>query len=147
MGKWNPSNIRAVHSADVSTLLSKDTEIRGAVKTQGSIRVDGSVVGDLISVKTVTIGPTGSVEGNVTGEDVIVAGKVKGILTARGKMALEATAQVDGDLNTSRLSITEGAVFRGLSNMGVPVRAGVRAIESKSDDVSSQLPKDRVAAA
>lgn len=144
MSKWNPSNLRAVHTADISTLLSKDTEIRGTVKTQGSIRVDGTVIGDLISVKTVTIGATGAVEGNVTGEDIIVAGKVKGSLTARGRISLEGSAQIEGDLNTSRLSIAEGAVFRGLSNMGVAVRPAAR-LDLKPEVAKHET--DRVAAA
>jgi cytoskeletal protein CcmA (bactofilin family) len=145
VSKWNPSNLRAVHTADISTLLSKDTEIRGTVKTQGSIRVDGAVFGDLHSVKTVTIGASGIVEGNVTGEDIIVAGKVKGTLTARGRISLEGSAQIEGDLNTTRLSIAEGAVFRGLSNMGIAVRPATR-LEIKPE-IPAKHETDRVAAA
>jgi cytoskeletal protein CcmA (bactofilin family) len=144
MSKWSPAKLRVVSAADISTLLSRDTEIRGAIRTQGSIRVDGTVCGDLVSAKTVTIGATGLVEGDVTGEDVIVAGKVKGSLTARGKISLEGTAQIEGDLNTSRLSIAEGAVFRGLSNMGVAVRAGRS--ENPAEDASA-LTDERIAAA
>jgi cytoskeletal protein CcmA (bactofilin family) len=144
MGKWGPSNIRANATADISTLLSKDAEIHGAVKTQGSLRVDGTVYGDVVSVKTVTIGSTGSVEGNITGEDIIIAGKVKGTISARGRIALESSAQIEGDLNTSRLSIAEGAVFRGLSNMGVAVRSAQRPMEAKKE-AAEQV--DRVAAA
>lgn len=146
MSKWSPSNLRAVHTADISTLLSKDTEIRGSVRTQGSIRVDGTVHGDLFSAKTVTIGATGMVEGNINGEDVIVAGKVKGSLSARGKISLEGTAQIEGDLNTGRLSISEGAVFRGLSNMGVTVRSSARGLEVPAENVPA-TQKDRIAAA
>jgi cytoskeletal protein CcmA (bactofilin family) len=144
MSKWSPANLRVVSAADISTLLSRDTEIRGSIRTQGSVRVDGTVCGDLSSAKTVTIGATGLVEGDITAEDVIVAGKVKGSLTARGKISLEGTAQIEGDLNTSRLSIAEGAVFRGLSNMGVAVRSG-RA-ETSAEDASA-VREDRIAAA
>ncbi|MBU0507516.1 polymer-forming cytoskeletal protein [bacterium] len=133
MSKWSASASRAAIGGDISTLLSKDTEIRGSVKTQGPIRIDGSVIGDLTSAKTITIGATGVVDGNVTGEDVIIAGKVKGTLTARGKIALESTAQIEGDLHTSRLSIAEGAMFRGQSNMGSVTRPAARAIELDRD--------------
>lgn len=130
MSKWGNSQSRTSQGADISTLLARDTEIRGSVRTQGPIRVDGSVTGDLTSSKTVTIGANGVVEGNVTGEDIIVAGKVKGTLTARGKIALDSTAQIEGDLHTVRLSIAEGAVFRGQSNMGGVVRPTVRDAEN-----------------
>jgi cytoskeletal protein CcmA (bactofilin family) len=146
MSKWNPANLRTA-TVDISTLLSKDTEIRGSLKSQGSLRVDGTVIGDLFSAKTVTIGSTGAVEGNVSGEDIIIAGKVKGTVTARGRISLEGTAQVEGDINTSRLSIAEGAVFKGLSNMGVALRASARPpIETKADDVADEQRK-RIAAA
>jgi cytoskeletal protein CcmA (bactofilin family) len=144
MSKWSPGNLRVVSAADISTLLSRDTEIRGSIRTQGSIRVDGTVNGDLVSAKTVTIGATGVVDGDVTGEDVIVAGKVKGSLTAHSKISLEGTAQIEGDLNTSRLSIAEGAVFRGLSNMGVAVRSGRN--ETSAEDAPA-VREDRIAAA
>jgi cytoskeletal protein CcmA (bactofilin family) len=146
MSKWSSSSLRpASGAADISTLLSKDTEIRGAVKAQGSIRIDGTVIGDVLSMKTVTIGVSGIVEGNVSGEDLIIAGKIKGTVTARGRIALEASAQIEGDLNTSRLAIAEGAVFRGLSNMGVAVRSAVRTPETKAPAAREGV--DRVAAA
>ncbi len=145
MSKWSSSSLRPSASADISTLLSKDTEIRGAVKAQGSIRIDGTVIGDVLATKTVTIGASGIVEGNVSGEDLIIAGKIKGTLNARGRIALEASAQIEGDLHTSRLAIAEGAVFRGLSNMGVAVRSGVRVPEPKAPAAREGV--DRVAAA
>jgi cytoskeletal protein CcmA (bactofilin family) len=146
MSKWVPKNLHMSQPGDVSTLLSKETEIRGSVKTQGSIRVDGTVIGDVIAVKTVTIGSTGVVEGNITGEDINIAGKVKGGVNAHGRISLEASAQIEGDLSTGRLSIVEGAVFRGLSNMGVTVRAPARIVEEKKDDAAPQK-MDRIAAA
>jgi len=109
-----------------------------------TLRIDGTVIGDVFSAQTVTIGATGVVEGNVSGDDIIVAGKVKGTLTARGRIALESSAQIEGDLHTGRLAISEGAVFRGLSNMGVAVRSGVRAPEQKA---VAREGVDRVAAA
>lgn len=118
MSKWGSSNLS---TSDISTLLSKDAEIRGSIKTQGSIRVDGVVIGDVHSAKTVTIGATGLVEGNVHADEIIVSGRVKGSLVAKGKIALEVTAQLDGDINAARLTISEGASFRGISNMGSPV--------------------------
>jgi cytoskeletal protein CcmA (bactofilin family) len=147
MSKWVPKNFSSMtQAADISTLLSRETEIRGSVKSQGSIRVDGTVHGDLSAAKTITIGATGVVEGNVSGEDIIVAGKVKGAVSARGRISLEASAQIEGDVTTGRLSIAEGAVFRGLSNMGVTVRTPARTVETKTDGAAEQK-LDRVAAA
>jgi cytoskeletal protein CcmA (bactofilin family) len=148
MKNWGNSSSREVNAGELSTLLGKETEIRGNIKSQGSIRIDGIVMGELISTKTVTIGATGSVEGNIQAEDIIVAGKVKGSLNARGRIALESSAQLEGDINASRLTIAEGAVFRGRSSMGTtaPVRAAVLSAEDK---IPLNVPKqvEKVAAA
>jgi cytoskeletal protein CcmA (bactofilin family) len=150
MKNWGSTSTREIPTSEISTLLGKETEIRGTIKTQGSIRIDGVVNGELVSTKTVTIGSTGSVEGNIQAEDIIVAGKVKGTLSAKGKIALESSAQLDGDVNTSRLTIAEGAVFRGRSSMGAlastPPRPAQLTVEDK---VPVNVPKqaDKVAAA
>jgi len=147
MSKWGSDNLRNLNSGDVSTLLSKDAEIKGTVRMQGSLRVDGTVVGDVISAATVTIGATGVVEGNITAEDIIVAGRVKGVLVARGKILLETSAQFEGDLTATKLAVSEGAVFRGLSNMGAAKSsaATVRTETGKTPDVKRET--ERIAAA
>jgi len=97
----------------MSTLLAKDAEVSGTMKTQGSLRIDGRVKGDLICSKLVSIGTTGFVEGNIQAENIVVAGRVKGSLVAKQKIHLEATAELDGDLSAGKLSIQEGAKIRG----------------------------------
>ena len=144
MSKWGSQNLRSLNSADVSTLLSKDAEIKGSVKTQGSVRVDGTVIGDVISSQTVTIGATGVVDGNITAEDIIVAGRVKGALTARGRITLETSAQFEGDLSATKLAVAEGAVFRGLSNMGA-AKQSAPAVRTENGSAKREL--ERVAAA
>ena len=103
---------------EISTLLGNDAEIKGSITTKGSLRIDGNVIGEISSPETVTIGATGTVEGNIEAEHVVVGGQVKGTLTARGRITLESTARLEGDLIAGRLVIVEGAVFSGRSNMG-----------------------------
>ncbi len=118
MVKRNGNELRRNSTGEISTLLGNDAEIRGTVTTKGSIRIDGAVVGEISSPETVTIGTTGSVEGNIEAEHIVVAGRVKGTLTARGRITLENTGRLDGDLLAAKLVIVEGAVFCGRSNMG-----------------------------
>jgi cytoskeletal protein CcmA (bactofilin family) len=113
MAKWTKLSASDSFSGEMSTLLAKDAEISGTLKTQGSLRIDGRVNGDLICAKMVTIGTTGSVDGNIQAESIIVAGRVKGSLIAKQKIHLESTAELYGDLSASKLSIQEGAKIRG----------------------------------
>jgi len=140
MPKWGQSSQHDMPAGEISTLVGKDADIQGSIKTKGSIRVDGAIAGELVSSKTVTIGPTGSVEGNVAAEHIIIAGRVKGNLKAGGKIALESSARFEGDLHTVRLSIAEGAAFIGRSTMGEAQHPG-RHLDLKSD--GSSLPADK----
>jgi cytoskeletal protein CcmA (bactofilin family) len=147
MSKWGIGETKDIPSSEISTLLGKDAEVKGAIKSQGSMRIDGSVEGELASTKTITIGTSGSVEGNITAENIIVSGRVRGSLSARGKIVLESTARLEGDINASRLSIAEGASFRGRSNTGEPTRT-TNPVESRdSRIVNSPVPQDKSAVA
>ena len=118
MAKRNGNEQRRNSTGEISTLLGNDAEIRGSITTKGSLRIDGAVIGEISSPETVTIGATGSVEGNIEAEHIVVGGQVKGTLMARGRITLESTARLEGDLVAGRLVIVEGAVFCGRSNMG-----------------------------
>jgi cytoskeletal protein CcmA (bactofilin family) len=126
MSKWSPKETAEIPSGEISTLLGKDAEVKGAIKSQGSMRIDGTIEGELSSAKTVTVGATGAVEGNITAENIIVSGRVKGSLVARGKILLESTARLEGDIQAARLAISEGAAFRGRSNTGDAPTADTR---------------------
>lgn len=94
-------------------LINAGMRVAGAIATKGSIRVDGTIDGDLSAVGDVALGPGSSVEGNVSGRNVSVAGSVRGNVRAAGKLILEAKAIVYGDVTAQRLVIDDGAVFDG----------------------------------
>lgn len=94
-------------------LINAGMRVAGAIATKGSIRVDGTIEGDLSAAGDVALGPGSSVEGNVSGRNVSVAGSVRGNVRAAGKLILEAKAIVYGDVSAQRLVIDDGAVFDG----------------------------------
>jgi cytoskeletal protein CcmA (bactofilin family) len=132
MSKWSNKDTADVPSGEISTLLGKDAEVKGAVKTQGSMRIDGTIEGELTSAKTITIGTSGVVLGDITAENIIISGKVTGTLTARSRIILESTARLEGDINASRLAIAEGASFRGRSNTGESSKSGSQGTNRES---------------
>ncbi|MBK6766264.1 MAG: polymer-forming cytoskeletal protein [bacterium] len=147
MAKWTRLTSSDSFSGEMSTLLAKDAEIHGTLRTQGSLRIDGRVVGDLFVGKSVTTGNSGSVEGNIQAESIVLAGRVKGSLVAKEKIHLEATAELDGNLSATRLSITEGARVRGhAATDEVRVPSAKPAIADVTDVESGSLvPRNRPA--
>jgi len=82
-----------------------------------NLKIHGRYTGKMDTRGTLTIGPTAQVEANIIGENVIVAGKVKGNLIAKKMLVLMPTAVLYGDISTPKLNIVEGAVFQGHCHM------------------------------
>ena len=95
------------------SLLSAGTSIEGKITTEGSIRVDGKLVGDLTAEANAAIGATGTVQGDVAAKNISIAGTVHGDVTATGKLILEEKAVMRGDIRAAILVIDEGARFDG----------------------------------
>ena len=101
----------------VETLISQDTLIEGYIEASGTIRVDGTVKGGVKKAEGVIIGETGMVEGNICAECVSLAGNVKGNIRSQTSLELMRGSSLTGDIETTQLSIAEGAHFDGVCTM------------------------------
>ncbi|HXX62367.1 MAG TPA: polymer-forming cytoskeletal protein [Bacteroidota bacterium] len=99
------------------SVIGNNTFVTGNIRTEGSIRVDGKVVGNIVTQADAAVGLNGVVEGSVDARNITIAGKVMGTLTAAHKLILEGKAVMKGDIRTARLVVDEGAVFDGRSSM------------------------------
>ena len=82
-----------------------------------NLKITGKFSGKLDTKGTLTIGPTANVEANIQGENIIVAGKIKGDVTAKKMLVLMPTSYLTGDIITPKLNIVEGAIFQGKCQM------------------------------
>ena len=98
-------------------MISSGTTVEGKIRCQGSIRIDGKVVGEIAASEAVAVGLTGEVEGNVAAKNLTIGGKIRGSLNVVEKAVLEGKAVVKGDLRAARLVIDEGATFDGKVSM------------------------------
>jgi cytoskeletal protein CcmA (bactofilin family) len=94
-------------------LITAGTVFEGKLRTPGSIRVDGKVVGEITATQNVSLGNAGDIDGNISAKNVTIGGKIKGMIFAQEKLVFEAKAVVRGDIRTAKLVIDEGAVFDG----------------------------------
>jgi len=94
-----------------ASVIGDGLKIEGNIASEGNLQVDGHVQGD-VSVKTLTVGPEGHVEGKITAHEIMVYGRVTGEMVAR-IATLGRTARVKGDLAHENLSIESGAEFEG----------------------------------
>ena len=108
----------------ISTIIGRGCECFGDFASNGSMRMDGVVNGDLNVNGTIIIGATGLVNGNIFAKAAIIGGQVLGNVEAPEKVELIATAQVFGDVTTGVLVIDEKAIFQGRCNMNKEVPVG-----------------------
>jgi cytoskeletal protein CcmA (bactofilin family) len=102
---------------ELNTIIGKGTAIDGNLRVQNSLRIDGFVRGDITTTDTVIVGKEGGVEGIIRAKHVLLAGRITGNVAATGKVFLEATASVYGDVKATRLVVDEGALFDGKCKM------------------------------
>jgi cytoskeletal protein CcmA (bactofilin family) len=106
--------------ADITTgknLLSADVEIKGSIKFQNDLTIDGKVEGEINSTGVLTIGENAEIRGEIKTKSVTVYGKVNGNITVEERCELKSRAALHGDLKAARLVIEEGATFVGKSEV------------------------------
>ena len=101
----------------VKNTLSSDVEIKGSIKFQNDLSIDGKVEGEILSPGVLIIGENAEVRGEIKTKSVTVHGKVQGNITVEERCELKGRAQLIGDLKAARLVIEEGATFVGKSEV------------------------------
>ena len=104
--------------------LYNGSRVTGQLIFQGAARIDGNVDGEIQCHGTLTIGERAEVRAKISGQVVIIRGKVEGDVVAKEKIELLAPARLYGDIDAPRLIITEGVVFDGNCSMGVARQKG-----------------------
>ena len=100
------------------TLIGKSVVIKGEVSCSEDIYVDGQVEGTIDPKgHRLTVGPNGRVKANVIACAVVVQGTLEGNIQARDRVDLKQSAIMVGDIVTQRISIDEGAHFKGSVNI------------------------------
>lgn len=101
---------------DVS-ILSSGVKIEGKLYSEGNVRIDGKMIGDVIVNGNLTLGEGSELNGKVKAQNIAVSGKMEGVVTSTEKLILESKAVLKGDISAKILVIEEGAKFDGKSMM------------------------------
>lgn len=99
------------------TIIGHEAYFQGTLTAKGSLRVDGRVDGSIVDAKLVTVGKTGRIKGDISGEICTLSGEIKGNVSALGHIELLAGSRIDGDLRAPKITIEEGAIFNGACSM------------------------------
>jgi cytoskeletal protein CcmA (bactofilin family) len=95
------------------SVLDAQMFVRGDLATEGTIRIDGRLEGNILKSDIVVIGSKASVIGNIIAREVVVGGSVEGNITAESRVELDSAAVVIGDIVAGSILTHEGAQIRG----------------------------------
>jgi cytoskeletal protein CcmA (bactofilin family) len=101
----------------VISIIGPGMTVVGDCKTEGTVRVEGVVEGSIKAAKAVVIGKQGKVVGDIRTQDAVISGHVTGTLVAESRLELQATCRIDGEIQTRRMQLEEGAVLNGTVQM------------------------------
>lgn len=95
------------------SVLDAQIVIRGDIETEGTLRVDGRLEGNIVRAATVVVGTSGVIVGNVSAAEMVICGAVHGNIDVERRVELESTANVVGDLSADAILVHEGGTVRG----------------------------------
>jgi cytoskeletal protein CcmA (bactofilin family) len=108
------------HSSEVAT-IGKSVVVKGELSGSEDLVVDGEVEGSIaLRGQSLTIGPNGRVRANIEARSVTLHGRVDGDIHASDRVELRKSASLSGDITTARISIEDGAYFKGTIDIQKP---------------------------
>ena len=99
-------------------IISDGTTIKGDVSAAGDIRIDGTLIGNIVAKGRLVIGPNGKVEGEINCNNIEVSGYIKGKIKVPELLNMKSSAKIDGDIVAGKLSVEPGSLFTGTCTMG-----------------------------
>ncbi|MFY4728065.1 bactofilin family protein [Nitrospira sp. BLG_2] len=145
--KRSPSKKSGPTLPDEVAFVGKDVEFKGVITYSGTVRVDGSLEGEIHTDGGLLVGPEAVLKAKVTAGTVVCRGTIHGDIQAKDQIVLCAPAVVQGSLTTPVLSIEEGVVFNGTLEMKPQANVEVlREVGSNMGNMTSRPPVQRLAA-
>jgi cytoskeletal protein CcmA (bactofilin family) len=112
-----------------TTLVSAGTTLKGDISSNSDLRIDGTVIGNVSSVSKIVIGASGSVEGDLSGNQADIVGKVAGNIKTKDLLQLRGDCVVNGNVYAGKLQVEPTAVFNGQCHMGSTAESRVTVVE------------------
>ena len=131
---------QAQASSGEQATIGKSLVIKGEVTGSESLYIDGKVEGSInLAGNRVTVGRNGQVAANISAREIVVLGKVRGNVTASDRVDIRSEGSLTGDVTAQRISIEDGAFFKG----GIDIRkpgSNEKAAEAKQNANSKPEP-------
>ncbi|MCP9448302.1 MAG: polymer-forming cytoskeletal protein [Nitrospira sp.] len=117
-----PRSQRTEMGEEISAFVGKGVDFKGTITYQGTVRIDGSVEGEIQTDGILLVGEEAVLKAKVTAGTIVCKGKITGDIVAKEKIKLRAPAIITGGVKTPMLSMEEGVMFNGTLEMSAVSR-------------------------
>jgi cytoskeletal protein CcmA (bactofilin family) len=100
-----------------ASIIAAGTTLKGDISSSGDIRIDGTLQGNIMSTAKVVIGANGVVEGDISGQQADIMGKINGTIKVKELLQLKGGSNVNGNIYAAKLQIETSANFNGQCHM------------------------------
>jgi cytoskeletal protein CcmA (bactofilin family) len=115
-------SIKKTEMTETINTIGAGTIVTGDIQSKGDIRLDGVLKGSVNTSGKVVLGKEGIIEGDVVCNNADISGTLKAKITVSQLLSLKATAKLNGEIITNKLSIEPGAAFTGSCSMGAVIK-------------------------
>ncbi|MFF2911841.1 polymer-forming cytoskeletal protein [Paenibacillus sp. NPDC057934] len=139
---WNKRG-KGTSIKSTDSLIGHGGTLEGKVHCDTNLRIEGTFSGEIECSGTVTIGEQGTVRSSITAEEIIIAGKVYGDVTANRRLIMTGSGQLHGNISAATLNIMEGSFLNGSVDMKQPAPelAGGQEQKTKPDKAAARAAK------
>ena len=120
----------------MASRIGRTTVIRGNIRGDGDLDIEGHIEGSVSVTGTLTVADTGLVQSDIDASRIVVRGAVSGNVVARESVVIEEGARVVGDLRAPQIGVRPGALVRGF----VTTREGSSDAQVRARPASAAAP-------
>jgi cytoskeletal protein CcmA (bactofilin family) len=128
--------------ASGASIIAAGTSLKGDISSSGDIRIDGTLQGNIQSTAKVVIGSNGVVEGDISGQQADIMGRINGTIKVKELLQLKGGSNVTGNIHAGKLQIETSANFNGQCYMTTSAAAPKPALSGNA--VSETKPEKSV---
>jgi len=124
-----------------AAVIGPSISINGELRGQEDLVVEGQIEGTVeLKQNTLTVGSQGTLKAQVYAHTILVDGTVKGDLYASERISIRKTARIEGNILAPRISLEDGAKFRGSIDMDAESEAFRKAFGKQSGSQPGNKP-------
>ncbi|HEX9514237.1 MAG TPA: polymer-forming cytoskeletal protein [Puia sp.] len=129
-----------------TSLIGAGTSMKGDITSNGDLRIDGTLVGNIHCSAKVVIGANGVVQGDINGQQADIMGKVTGTITVKDLLQLKGGSHLSGNIKATKLQIEPTANFNGECHMTGAVNTSAAAAGKPAQEVKREVKHGELAA-